>query len=61
MVVDIARLVERKSRDSTCIIEAEPGKLDIKRQEPVNLFISSAIVSFLKLAILALFSSFVLI
>ena len=59
MVVDIARLVERKPRDSTCIIEAEPGKLDIKRREPVILFISSAIVSFFKLAILALFSSFV--
>ena len=26
--------------DSTCILEAEPGKLDIKRQEPGILFIS---------------------
>ena len=49
MLVDIARLAERfnmhlTSRglpsDSTCILEAEPGKLDIKRQELGILFIS---------------------
>ena len=27
-------------RDSTCILDAEPGKLDIKRREPGILFIS---------------------
>ena len=26
--------------DSTCILKAEPGKLDIKRREPGILFIS---------------------
>ena len=26
--------------DSTCILEAEPGKLDIKRREPGILYIS---------------------
>ena len=26
--------------DSTCILEAEPGKLDMKRREPGILFIS---------------------
>ena len=36
MLVDIVRLAE----DSTCVLEAEPGKLDIKRREPGILFIS---------------------
>ena len=37
-LVDIARLAER----STCVLKAEPGKLDIKRREPGTciLFIS---------------------
>ena len=26
--------------DSTCVLEAEPGKLDIRRREPCILFIS---------------------
>ena len=36
-LVDIARLPS----DSTCLLEAEPGKLYIKRSEPDILFISS--------------------
>ena len=48
MLVDIARL-------------AEPGKLDIKRCEPVILFISLPIVILFKLAIMMLLSTFVLI
>ena len=61
MLVDIARLAERKPHDSTCIINAEPGKLNIKRCEPVIIFINSPIVSLFKLAIMALFSILVLI
>ena len=38
MLVDIARL--GNPRDSTCVLEAKPGKLDIKRREPGILFIS---------------------
>ena len=30
--------------DSTCVLKAEPGKLDIKRREPGILFISLPIV-----------------
>ena len=35
-------LVESRglSRDSTCVLKANPGKLDIKRREPGILFIS---------------------
>ena len=40
------------SSDSTCVLEAEPGKLDIKRHEPGILFISLPIVSLVKLAIM---------
>ena len=39
-------------RDSTCILQAEPGKLVIKRRKPGILFISLPIVSLLKLAIM---------
>ena len=39
-------------RDSTCLFEAEPGKLDIKRREPGILFISLPIGSLFKLAIM---------
>ena len=46
--------------DSTSVLKAEPGKLDIKRREPGILFISLPIVSLFKLAIMALFSIFVL-
>ena len=38
--------------DSTCVLKAEPGKLDIKRREPGILFISLSIVSLVKLAIM---------
>ena len=31
--------------DSTCVLKAKPGKLDIKRREPGILFISLPIVS----------------
>ena len=43
--VDIARL-------ATCVLNAKPGKLDIKRREPGILFISLPIVSIFKLAIM---------
>ena len=38
--------------DSTCILKAEPGKLDIKGQEPGILFISLQVNSLFKLAIM---------
>ena len=38
--------------DSTYFLKAEPGKLDINRREPGILFISFAVVSFLKLAVM---------
>ena len=47
--------------DSTCVLKAEPGKLDIKKREPGILFISVPIVSLFKLAIMTWFSNFVLI
>ena len=47
--------------DSTRVLKDEPGKLDIKRHEPGILFISLPIVSLFKLAIMTLFSIFVLI
>ena len=54
-------LVESRglTSDSTCVLEAEPGKLDIKRREPGILFISLQVSSFFKLAIMMLLSSFV--
>ena len=36
--------------DLTCILDAEPGKLDIKRREPGILFISLQVGSISKLA-----------
>ena len=62
-----ARLPERlltlrgMPSDSTCILEAEPGKLDIKRREPGILFISLQVDSLFKLAIMMSLSRFVLI
>ena len=45
---------------STCVLEAGPGKLDIKSGEPGVLFISLPIVSlFFKLAIMTLLSTLV--
>ena len=38
--------------DSTCVLGAEPGKLDIKRHLPGILYISLPIVSLFKLAIM---------
>ena len=38
--------------DSTCVLEAEPGKFDIKRREPGILFISLPIGSLIKLGII---------
>ena len=54
-VVYQAMLQERLSSESTCILKAEPGKLDIKRREPGIPLISLPIVSLFKLAIMALF------
>ena len=60
-----ARLQERllTSRgllsDSTCVLEAKPGNLDIKRREHGFLFISLQVGSLLKLAIMMSLSSFV--
>ena len=47
-------LVESRSlpSDSTCILEALPGKLDIKRHEPGILFVSLQVGSFFKIAIM---------
>ena len=36
--------------DSTCVLKAKTGKLDIKRHEPDILFISLPIVTLFKLA-----------
>ena len=53
-----ARLCERLltsqglPRDSTCVLKAEPGKLDIQSHKPGILFISLPIVSLFKLAII---------
>ena len=47
--------------NSTCVLKAEPGKLDIKRREPGILFISLPVVSIFKLAIMTSFSIFILI
>ena len=38
--------------ESTCVLEAEPAKLDIKRREPGILFISEQVGSLFKLAIM---------
>ena len=38
--------------DSTCVLEAEPGKLDIERRETGIIFINLPIDLFLKLIIL---------
>ena len=48
MLVELRGLLS----DSTCVLEAEPGKLDIKRHEPGILFISLPISSLFKLAIM---------
>ena len=45
--------------DSTCVLEAEPGKLDINRRDPGILFISLQVNSLFKLAIMASLSSLV--
>ena len=45
--------------DLTCVLEAEPGKLDIKRRQPGILFISLPVDSLFKLAIMTSVSSFV--
>ena len=38
--------------DSTCVLEAKPGKLDIERHKPGILFISLQVASLYKLAIM---------
>ena len=43
MLVDIGRLAEL----STCVLKAEPGKLDIKRREPVFFFCLSVNLLFI--------------
>ena len=53
-LVDIARLAERFNY----VLEAEPGKLDIKMREPGILFISLFLVSLFKLAIMTYFFLF---
>ena len=40
--------------DSTCVLKAEPGKLDSKRHKPGVLFISVHIDSFLKMTFITL-------
>ena len=51
MLVDTAMLAERLIIQHA-FLEAEPGKLDIKRREPGILFISLQIDSLFKLVIL---------
>ena len=46
--------------ESTSVLKAELGKLDIKRGEPGILFISLPIITLLKQAIMTKFSIFVL-
>ena len=50
----LRKLVESRglTSDSTCTLEAETGKLDIKRREPGILFISLQVGLLLKLAIM---------
>ena len=43
---------------STCVLEAEPGKLGIERCEPGILFISLPTVSLFKLVIMTLLATF---
>ena len=43
---------------STCVLEAEPGKLDIKRRKPAILFISLSVGSLFKLTTLTYLSIF---
>ena len=43
---------------STCVLEAEPGKLDIKRSKPAILFISLSVGSLFKLTIMSYLSIF---
>ena len=45
--------------DLTCVLETEPGKLEIKRCEPGILFISLQVGSLVKLAIMTSLSSYV--
>ena len=47
-LVDITRVAD----DSTCVLKAAPGKLDIKRREPGILFISLPIGFLFELAIM---------
>ena len=47
--------------NSTCILKAEPGKLDLKRCEPGILFISLQAESLFKLAVIMYLLIFVLI
>ena len=47
--------------DSPCVLQAEPGTLDIKRSKPGILIISLQADSLFKLEIMTLLSSFVLI
>ena len=51
MLVELRGLLS----DSNCVLEAEPGKLDIKRCKPGILFISLQVGSLFKLAIMAYF------
>ena len=50
----LRKLVEPRGlpSDSTCILKAEPGKLDIKRREPGILSISSQVGSLFELVIM---------
>ena len=57
MLVDIARLAKLFN----CILLAEPGKLDTKRHITGILYLSVYLLFHFKLAIMTLFSIFVLI
>ena len=46
------KITRQGSENACCIIEAKPGKLDIKRCEPGILFISLQVGSLFKLVIM---------
>ena len=45
-------MASRRLVDSTCILKAKPGKLDVRRREPGILFISLQVGSMFKLGIM---------
>ena len=59
MSFDIKFTKQGLPSDSTCVLKAHPGKLDIKRRQPGILFISLPTDLLFKLAIMTLLMIFV--